>query len=190
MTAATCASDGVLHDGDRPIRRLAPVPFDDLADRALFDAEHRGEHRDRAIHVLGVLADDRDAVRVAVLDQHAPVAVEEHAARRTQRQASAGGCSRPSPGTSSCCTTCSTQKLTASTENSTMVRYWSTLSRTPTRRRSSWKAIRKILARIRSNSRSPQAIANSTRTHTDLIGEARIRPSGAVRPLPAGTRRT
>ena len=45
-----------------------------------------GEQADRAVHVLGVLADDGDAVRVAVLDQHAAVAIEHHAARRAQRQ--------------------------------------------------------------------------------------------------------
>src|SRR6185436_11880954 len=47
---------------------------------------HLGQQRHRAIQILGVLADDRDRERVAVLDQHFAVAIEEHAARRPQRK--------------------------------------------------------------------------------------------------------
>jgi hypothetical protein len=46
----------------------------------------RGEQPHRAVQILGVLADDRDAVGAAVLDQHLAVAVEHDAARRPQRE--------------------------------------------------------------------------------------------------------
>ena len=76
----------VLHDHDRPVGRLAAVPIDDLAHAALLEAEHRRQQPDRAVQILRVLADDRDAVGVPVLDEHVAVAVEHHAARRAQRE--------------------------------------------------------------------------------------------------------
>ena len=54
--------------------------------RASSIAEHVGQQSNGALDVFGVLAHDRDAVGVPVLDQHAAVAVEHQAARRPQRQ--------------------------------------------------------------------------------------------------------
>ena len=101
MTAATCASVASCTIDDRPVGRLAAMAIDDRRARPFSSRPSTAaSSADRAVQILGVLADDRDAVRVAVLDEHLAVAVEHHAARRAQRAASAGGCSRPSPRTS------------------------------------------------------------------------------------------
>ena len=87
VTAATCASVASWTIDDRPVGRLAAVPIDDLAHaRSRRRRARRRAARTVRFEVLGVLADDRDAVRVAVLDQHAAVAIEQHAARRAQRE--------------------------------------------------------------------------------------------------------
>ena len=90
----------ILHDRHRPVRRLAAMPVDGLANARFFVSENRGQHPNRAIQILAVLAHDRDAEGGPVLDEDAAVAVQDDAARRAQRQACADGCSRPSPRTS------------------------------------------------------------------------------------------
>ncbi len=77
---------GVLHDGDRTIFRLALVTVDDVAHRRLVHADHLGQHLNRPVQVLGLFADDGNAVGLTVLDQHLHVAIEDDAARRAQRQ--------------------------------------------------------------------------------------------------------
>ena len=77
---------GVLNDCDRPVGRLAAVAIDDVAHARFFDAQHGGEQADRPVQILRVLAHDRDAVGMAILDEHAAVAIEDEAARRTQRE--------------------------------------------------------------------------------------------------------
>ena len=74
----------IRHDHDRAIRRLSPVTLDDHAHRVFVHAEHAGQHPYRAAEILGVFADDRDAVRVAVLDEHLAVAIEHEPARGAQ----------------------------------------------------------------------------------------------------------
>ena len=76
----------VLDDDDGPVGRLAPVAIDDLAHVPLVHAGHGGQQADRPIEIRRVQPDDRDVERRPVLDEHAAVAVEEHAARRAQRQ--------------------------------------------------------------------------------------------------------
>ncbi len=76
----------VLDDGDRAVRGLAAVTLNDVAHRPFLEAEDLRQQPDRTVEVLGLLADDRDAVGVAVLDENLAVAVEEHAARGAQRQ--------------------------------------------------------------------------------------------------------
>ena len=77
---------GVLDDRDRPVGRFAPVPVDDGPHAGLVEADDRGERADGVVQILGVLADDRDAVRMPVLDHHTAVAVEHEAARRAPRE--------------------------------------------------------------------------------------------------------
>ena len=74
----------VLHDRDRPVGRLAAMTLDDRAHPGLVHAEDAGEQTDRAVQVFRVLAHDRNAVGVAVLDEHLAFAVEDDAARRAQ----------------------------------------------------------------------------------------------------------
>ena len=63
------------------------MALDDLLRPARRRARRRAaSSRIGAIEILGVLADDRDVERVAVLDEDLAVAVEEDAARRAQRQ--------------------------------------------------------------------------------------------------------
>src|SRR5262249_37256109 len=45
-----------------------------------------GQHPDRAVEILGVLANDRNRERVTVIDEHLTVAVVQHTARRAQRE--------------------------------------------------------------------------------------------------------
>ena len=77
---------GVLDDRDRPISRLAPVAVDDGPHAGLVEADDRGERTDGAVQILGVLADDRDAVRMPVFDHYTAVAIEHEAARRAPRE--------------------------------------------------------------------------------------------------------
>jgi hypothetical protein len=51
---------------------------------AFVEAEHAGEELNRPVEILGVLADDRDAVRPAVVDQNLAVAIEHQTARRSE----------------------------------------------------------------------------------------------------------
>jgi hypothetical protein len=44
------------------------------------------QHADRAIDVLGVLADDGNRERVPIVDEHLAVSVVKHTARRAQRE--------------------------------------------------------------------------------------------------------
>ncbi len=62
------------------------MAIDDLAHGALLEPEQRGEQANGVVEVLRVLADNRNAVGVAVLDQHLAVAVEDHPARSAQRE--------------------------------------------------------------------------------------------------------
>ena len=120
MTAATCASVASCDDRDRPVARLAAVPVDDLAHDLLVDARHLGEQPASCGRGPGVLADDRDDERVAVLDQHAAVAVEEHAARRAQRAACRWWLFSAISRNFSCCTTWKNQNASASTTKTTI----------------------------------------------------------------------
>ena len=47
---------GVLHDHDRPIRRFAAVPIDDLAHAALLEPQKRCKQLNGAVEILRVLA--------------------------------------------------------------------------------------------------------------------------------------
>ena len=47
---------GILHDHDRPIRRLAAVPIDDLAHAALLEPQKRCKQLNGAVEILRVLA--------------------------------------------------------------------------------------------------------------------------------------
>ena len=76
---------GVRDHADRLIPRQRPAAIDDVADVALLDAGHRGEQPHRAIEVLRLLAHQRDVLRLAVLDQHLAVTIEQRPARRPQR---------------------------------------------------------------------------------------------------------
>ncbi len=76
----------VLDNDDRAVGRLAAVAVDNLLHLGHVQAGHRGQQPDRSIEILGVLADDGNVEGVAVLDQHFAVAVEQHAARRPQRE--------------------------------------------------------------------------------------------------------
>src|SRR5215468_6194252 len=62
------------------------MPVDDRTDAGFLESEHCGERMNRAGQVLRVLAHDRDAVRVAILDHHAALAVEYQSAGRPQRK--------------------------------------------------------------------------------------------------------
>ena len=76
----------VLDHDDRPVGRLTPVPLEVLAQFLLVAPHHLGQQVHRAVEVARVLAHDRDVERGPVLDQHLAVAVEDHPARRPQRQ--------------------------------------------------------------------------------------------------------
>ena len=121
VTAATCASVASWTIGDRPIRRLAAVTIDDLADAALRRSpSDERQQADGPVRVLRVLADDRNAVRVPVLDEHA--AVRSKTTPRGARSASVRWWLFSAISSNfACCTTCSTQKLTARIENTTVI---------------------------------------------------------------------
>ena len=61
------------------------MTFDDLADESWIQLRDRRQFRDGVIEILGVFPDDRDREGVPVVDEDAPVPIEEHAARGTQR---------------------------------------------------------------------------------------------------------
>ncbi len=86
MTAATWASVAswtiVIGRNDGSLRWRSTVS----RTSASSDAEHVGDQADRAIQVLRVLADDRDAVGMAVADEDRIVAIVDHAPRRPQRE--------------------------------------------------------------------------------------------------------
>ncbi len=78
----------VLDDGDGPERRLETVAAHDVGEVRLLHAGRGGQPPDRIAQVARIrtlFPDDRDRVRVVVLDEHLPVAVEQHAARRAER---------------------------------------------------------------------------------------------------------
>ena len=75
----------VDHD-HRPVSRLVPMARDDVANLVRRHVGHARQQLDRALEILAVLAEDRDVERAPVLDEHAAFAIEDHAARRTQRQ--------------------------------------------------------------------------------------------------------
>ena len=62
------------------------MAIDDLSNARLLDAKHRRHQPHGTVQVFRVLADDRDAVRGPVADQELAVAVEDHPARRAQRE--------------------------------------------------------------------------------------------------------
>jgi hypothetical protein len=62
------------------------MPIDNLPHARFVDTPNRGEQADGAIQILRVFADDRDGEGVPVRDQHPVVAIEQNAARRTQRE--------------------------------------------------------------------------------------------------------
>ena len=61
------------------------MPVDDILHVLRIEARDLRQPANRAIEILGVLADDGDGERAAVLDEHRAVAIEHHAARRAQR---------------------------------------------------------------------------------------------------------
>ena len=71
--------------GDRSVGRLARCRSTIRARRALRTPAAMRE-AGRSVEILCVLAKNRDAVRVTVLDEHGAVAIEDHAARRPQRE--------------------------------------------------------------------------------------------------------
>ena len=75
----------VLDDRDRPERRFATMPLDDFANRLFVDAGGGGEHAGDRVQIGQPLTHDRDRVGIAILHEHAIVAVEQHATRRAQR---------------------------------------------------------------------------------------------------------
>ncbi len=76
----------VLDNRDGPVRRFAAMTLDDRAHAGFLEAEDGRENADGPRQIFRVLAHNRDAVRVAVLHHHAPVAIEHEAARRPQRK--------------------------------------------------------------------------------------------------------
>ena len=77
---------GVLHHDDRPIHGLAPMSGHHVANVRLFDSHHSGEQAHGTIEVLGVLANDGNVERVAILHEGTTLAVEQNAARRSKRE--------------------------------------------------------------------------------------------------------
>src|SRR5205823_4143810 len=66
----------ILDDSDRSVGRFTAMAIDDLPKTLLVVAEDCGQQANRTIQIFGVFADDRDAVRMAVLDQNLAVAIE------------------------------------------------------------------------------------------------------------------
>ena len=79
----------VLDQNDRPIARFAPAAIDRFAQLRFVGAGGRGEDAQGFVDVSRLLAIERDVEGVLVLDEDLAVAVEQHAARRRQRQAPA-----------------------------------------------------------------------------------------------------
>ncbi len=77
---------GILDEDDRPIARLAAAAVDRLAQLVDIGARRLRERLQRLVDVPGLLADQRDVVGHPVLDEHRLVPIEQHAARRRQRQ--------------------------------------------------------------------------------------------------------
>ena len=75
----------VFDDHDGPEARLAPPAPQRLAKARFVLAGDAREQPDRFVEVLDLLGHDRDVERVAVLDEHAAVTIEQHAARRAER---------------------------------------------------------------------------------------------------------
>ncbi len=82
----TCSERRVLDQDDRPVARLATPAVDGLVQLRLVDAGGDRQDVQRLVEVLGLLADERDVEGVPVLDEDLAVAIEQHAARRRQRQ--------------------------------------------------------------------------------------------------------
>ena len=76
----------VLDEDDRTVGRLAAAAVHGFAQLRLVGAGRLRQHVQRLIEILGLLADQRDVEAVLVLDQDPAVAIEQHAARRRQRQ--------------------------------------------------------------------------------------------------------
>ena len=79
----------VLDQDDRPIARLAPPAIDGLAHLGFVSPGCRRQEVQRLVDVARLLAVERDVERVLVLDEHLPVAVEQHASRRREWQPAA-----------------------------------------------------------------------------------------------------
>ena len=62
------------------------MPVDDFAHARFVEPERLRQHLDRPLEIGGVLSNDRNAEGVAILDQHAAIAIEHDTARRAQRQ--------------------------------------------------------------------------------------------------------
>ena len=77
---------GVLDQHDRPVARFAPPAVDRLVHHRFVGAGRQREHVQGLFEVLGLLAHQRDVEGAVILDQDLAVAVEQHAARRRQRQ--------------------------------------------------------------------------------------------------------
>ena len=74
----------IVHNHDWAIGRLTEMAVDDLLHVFRIEARDLRQNPNRPVEVLGVLADDGDGERTAILDQHLAVAIEHHAARRAQ----------------------------------------------------------------------------------------------------------
>ena len=79
----------VLDQNDRPIARFAPAAIDRFAQLRFVSSCGRGQDAQGFVDVSRLLAIERDVDGVLVLDEDLAVAVEQHAARRRQRQAPA-----------------------------------------------------------------------------------------------------
>ena len=77
---------GVLDEDDRPVARLPSPAIDGLAQSRFVHSGGRGQDVQRPIDVPRLLAQQRDVERALVLDEDLAVPVEQHAARRRQRQ--------------------------------------------------------------------------------------------------------
>jgi len=113
-TAASVASWTIVIG----VGRLATLPVDDRRTPASSRPSTRPAGESCG-EIFGALAVDRNAVRAAIVDEDLAGCDEHEAARRAQRQRSAGDCLRHFSNRA-CCTTCSTE-LTASTEKMTVM---------------------------------------------------------------------
>ena len=126
VTAATCASVASCTIGDRPVRRLAPMAIDDLADARLVDAEHRGQQPDRCGSGPSC-ARGRSRCCRSGGSRPAP-GRRGRTPRRAARAAPAcaGGCSRPSPRTSRAARPAAPRSSPRGPKTTTVIRYWRT----------------------------------------------------------------